>query len=294
MSGISGGPMQARITVLSGLLLLWLSHPALAQDPHALVSKVIQTELDADKTDHSRWLYYDVDNKPEGSVHKWVAETNGASLNRVLFRNGQPTTAATQRNSLESFIHDPSAQAKQRKSGQHDDKESEDLLRLLPDAFKWSVVSSSNGTTRLHFVPNPSFSPPTWSARVFAAMEGDMQVNDAQHRIISLKGRIIHEVKFCGGLCGSISPGGTFNVQRREIGPSIWQITETHVHIHGVILFFKSISEQEDETKTEFRQLPGNLSLEQAESLLMQQNPNPTTRPQSAHVSIPPQPARPH
>ena len=193
---------------------------------------------------------------------------------------------------MDSFIHDPEAQAKQRKSGQHDDKQSEELLRLLPGAFNWSIVSSRNGSTLLHFAPDPAFGPPTWASRVFAAMEGEMVVNDAQHRIASLKGRLIRDVKFCGGLCGSIHSGGTFSVERRQIAPSIWQITETHVHIDGVILFFKSISEQEDETKTQFHKLPAGASLEQAETLLMQQNPNPSQQ-QTARTSATPRSTHP-
>lgn len=281
--------MRARAIVLRGWLfagLLFLLTPLTlhALNPRDVVAQVVQTELAADKADHSRWLYYDVDRKPSGTVRKWVAETGTGSVNRILFSDGHSTTPAAQRSSMDRFIHDPDAQAKQRKSGQHDDKQSEDLLRLLPDAFNWTVVAGRNGSTLLHFVPNPAFSPPTWASRVFAAMEGDMLVDDAQHRIVSLKGHVIHNVKFCGGLCGNIHSGGTFSVERRQIAPSVWQITETHVHINGEILFFKSISEQEDETKTQFHQLPDATSLEQAETILMQQNSSPGQR-QSARAS---------
>jgi hypothetical protein len=286
--------MRTKLILRTGLL--FLVPPSLAvcaENPRAFVTQVVQTELAADQADHSRWLYYDIDRKTDGAVKKWVAETGNGSVNRVLFSGGQSTTPADQRSAMDRFIHDPDALAKQRKSGQHDDRQSEELLRLLPDAFNWTVESSNDGTTLLHFKPNPSFDPPTWASRVFAAMEGDMRVDNAQHRIASLKGRIVRDVKFCGGLCGSIHPGGTFSVERRQIAPSIWQITETHVHINGVILFFKTISEQEDEIKTQFHQLPGNISLEQAASVLMQQNPNPSQQ-ESAHVTSIPTGVRPH
>jgi hypothetical protein len=121
-------------------------------------------------------------------------------------------------------------------------------------------------------VPNPQFKPPTWESRVFSAMEGSMRIEKSQHRIVSLQGRLVHTVRFCGGLCGSLSTGGTFDVERRETGQSIWQIVETHIHIHGTALFFKNISQEEDDQKTHFQLLPGNISLQQAETKLLQQN----------------------
>ena len=96
-----------------------------------------------------------------------------------------------------------------------------------------------------------------------------MAVDAKQHRIVSLKGKLMHDVKILGGFLGALNAGGTFDVERRETGGSVWQITETHVHIQGHVLIFKSISEQEDDVKTEFKQLPADISLEQAENDLL-------------------------
>jgi hypothetical protein len=48
----------------------------------------------------------------------------------------------------------------------------------------------------------------------------------------------------------------------------VWQIAETHVHIRGHALFFKTIGEQEDEVKTDFTLVPLGTTLEQAVGLL--------------------------
>jgi hypothetical protein len=106
-------------------------------------------------------------------------------------------------------------------------------------------------------------------SRVFAAMEGDMTVDAKQHRIVSLKGRLIHDVKILGGLLGGLDAGGTFDVERRQTGMTVWQITETHVHIQGHVLIFKNISEEEDDVKTNFKQIPADVTLEQAENELL-------------------------
>lgn len=272
---LGSGLMRLGLILFAASLSLLPSLVVNAQSPRDLVTQAVQTELAASKNDHSRWLYYDIDRRPSETTRQWVAETGSGAVHRVLVDKDQPTTPAAQRNAMDRFIHDPSAQARQRKAGQQDDEQSEEMLRLLPDAFNWTILSTSStraDSTVLHFTPNPQFRPPTWEARVFAAMEGDMQVSKPEHRIMSLKGRLIREVKFCGGICGHLSSGGTFDVERRQTGAGIWQITETHVHIHGTALLFKNISEEEDEVKAQFRQLPGNISLEQAEAELLKQN----------------------
>jgi hypothetical protein len=60
-------------------------------------------------------------------------------------------------------------------------------------------------------------------------------------------------------------------VERRETGNGVWQITETHVHVAGRALLFKSISDQEDDVKSKFKEISPNLPVKAAEKLLMAQ-----------------------
>ncbi len=243
-----------------------------AQDPKQIVRQAVKTELAADAADHTRWLYYEVDRKPDLTVSQWVAQTGRGDLRRVLERNGQPLSQEAQRRQMQAFAGDQAMQAKQRKAGQHDDSQAAQMLNMLPDAFLWTKTSEQGGDTILQFTPNPHFHAPSYESRVFAAMQGEMTVNKVQHRIVSLKGRLIHDVKFGFGLLGELRAGGTFDVERRELSRGVWQITETHVHIAGRALLFKSISEQEDDEKSKFSELPGNISFDDAEKRLMAQN----------------------
>jgi len=264
--------MRTGFFILGTVLVLGQAFSAAAQDAKQIVRTAVTTEITASRDDHSRWLYYDIDRKPNDTVRQWVAETANGDLHRVLAQKGSSLTPDAQRSAMQHFIHDPDAQARQRKSGEHDDRQSEDMLRLLPDAFIWSIASKHGDRIRLHFKPDPNFKPPSWETRVFAAMEGDMEVEPTHHRIASLRGTLVHDVRFCGGLCGHLSAGGTFDVERRPTGPTVWQIVETHVHIHGTALFFKNISQEEDDQKSGFQPLPGNISLPQAEAELLKQN----------------------
>ncbi len=268
---MQGEIMLKNARVLACVFLFVLSTITRAQSDREYVEQAVRTELAADAADHTRWLYYDHDQTPGNDIRQWIAETNIGDIKRVLQLNGSNLSKDEQQRRMHSFIGNVSAQQKQRKAGQQDDRQAADMLRMLPKAFLWKKTGERDGVTILHFKPDPDFNPPTKESRVFAAMEGDMAVNNAQHRIASIKGRMIHDVKFWGGLLGSINAGGTFAVERRETGDHVWQITETHVHIEGRALLFKNISTQEDDQKTKFKQLAGNLSAADGEKLLLAQ-----------------------
>lgn len=252
-----------------------LNQISLAQTPKDYVLQAVRTELAASRNDHTHWLYFEIDRQPGKTVKQWVAQARSLSLDRVVERNGQTLPENEQRQEMNAFMSNAGAQTKQRKSGQHDDEQAAELLQMLPDAFIWTVEGEKGNDILLHFEPNLQFHPPDLEARVFAAMEGNMAIDREQHRIASLKGRLIHDVKIAYGLLGDLEAGGTFDVERRELRPHIWQITETHVHIQGHALIFKTISEEEDDVKMDFEQLADSTTLQQARSELLHQNPDP-------------------
>ncbi len=242
---------------------------AVKQDRKAqeMVRVAAQTELNASKADHSHWEYKDVDKKADGVTVARVVETEHGAISRKIEVNGRPLSAAELKREdarIDEFVRSPAQQAKQQKDGALDDKRAEEMTRMLPDAFLWSVKSDSGDTVTLGYVPNPDFDPPTMESRVFASMAGEIVVNKAQNRIQTIKGELTDDVKFGWGLLGKMDRGGTFDVERRELTPKVWQITESHVHIGGHALLFKSIGEQDDEVKSEFRPVPGQTTLEQA------------------------------
>ncbi len=268
----SCGSLLAGTAALLGLCAMARGQDTRQQDAQQIVQQAVHTELTADAADHTHWLYYEVDRKPEANVEQWVAEANKGQLTRLLKKNGESLNNAAQRDGMNQFIQSQDAQEKQRRDGEHDDDQATEMLKMLPDAFLWAKTGEQGDDITLQFKPNPQFHAPTRQARVFAAMAGDMKVDKTEHRIVSLKGRMIHDVKFWHGALGYLKAGGSFDVERRNTGGGEWQITETHVHIEGRALIFKSISEQEDDVKSRFKQLSGNISLENAESLLMKQN----------------------
>jgi hypothetical protein len=249
------------------LLVGW--EPSRAQaskDTKEIVRAAMQAELAADLNDHTRWRYRDAKRDGTDTV-SIVVETDHGSVKRVIARNGQPLSEADAKaedERVQRFIHDSAQLAKQKKDGMQDGKNAEELLRMLPDAFKWKVQSEDAQRITLHFEPNPDFHPPDMQSRVLGEMIGELVVNKEQNRIETIRGKLVNDVTIGWGLLGRLREGGTFRVERREVAPRLWQIVETHVHIEGKALFFKNIGEQQDEVQTEFTQVPAGTTLEQA------------------------------
>lgn len=73
--------------------------------------------------------------------------------------------------------------------------------------------------------------------------------------------------------CSDISDkGGAFRVKQAEVAPGHWDITLLHVNMHGRALFFKTISVQQDEMRSNFCRVPDNLTLPQAAEKLEKQS----------------------
>jgi hypothetical protein len=243
-------------------------HAVHAEDPRQIVQAAVNTQLAADRNDQSHWRYIKTEDGREKLV---VVETEHGAITRHLEVNGKPASPATlaaDDEHIQQFIHDPGMQARQRRDGAHDDKSATELLHLLPEAFDWKVESESGELITLSYKPDPNFNPPDMEARVMGSMTGTMEVTREGHRIRSFKGRLMNDVTLGFGLLARIKAGSTFDVQRREVAPGYWQISETHVHISGHALFFKTIGQQEDEVKSDFTPVPDWTTLEQAVGML--------------------------
>jgi hypothetical protein len=241
-----------------------------AQSPKEIVQQAVQTEMAASRDDHSHWRYRQEQKVPAHTT-SIVVETNLGTIKQKIEQDGhalQPEQTAAEMRRVQSFIRDPSQQQKQRRDGEHDGQSATKLLQMLPEAFTWKIGSETSDAITLAFVPNADFSPSDMEARVMGNMGGELVVDRAQHRIRTMRGKLISDVNIGFGFLGKLRQGGTFDVERREVAPRLWQITETHVHIEGRALLFKTIGQQQDEINTDFTRVPDGTTLEQAVALL--------------------------
>jgi hypothetical protein len=247
-----------------------LAAPALAQDAKQVVQLAVNAELTAARNDNAHWRY--VESEMDHCKYV-VVETEHGAIKRQIEEYGRPPSAATlaaDNENIQKFIHDPALQQKQRQNGLHDDKSATELTNLLAQAFVWRVESETPDTITLHFAPDPNFHPPDMEARVMGQMAGTMIVDRTQHRIRTFKGSLQSDITIGFGFLARLKQGGTFDIERRQLAPGVWQITESHVHIDGRALFFHSIGEQQDEVKWDFTPVPPGTTLDQAVGMLVE------------------------
>jgi hypothetical protein len=253
---------------LCGLLLF--PGPLHAQSATGIVQQAVNTEMAASHNDHSLWRYRQEEKLPIHTV-SIVVETSHGSIKQKIEENGHSLTAeqtAAEMRRIQSFVHDPKQQQQQRANNEHDDRSAAKLLEMLPKAFLWKIASETKELITLSFTPNPDFDPPDMEARVMGVMAGELVVDKGQHRIRTIRGTLSQNVYIGWGLLGKLRQGGTFDVERRELAPKLWQIVETHVHIDGRALLFKTIGQQQDEVNSDYTRVPDSTTLEQAVALL--------------------------
>ena len=260
--------------LLAFFLAMVVSGGAFAQDPKALVAAAVESELHANRTDHTAFMYRDHDVTPEHDTVFYNVETPVGNLKKKLEDHGRPLNADERRvddDARAALMASPEQMRKLQANNAHDDKQAEEMLKLLPVAFIWTVAGEKGDLTTLNFKPDPNFSPSTLEARVLSNLAGQVVIARSQDRIATIRGALVDDVKFGFGIFGRLHKGGSFQVERREVTPRHWQVTESHVHISGHALFFKTIGDQEDDVRSDFRPSPAQ-TLQQADEILRKMN----------------------
>ncbi len=253
------------------------------QDPKALVERMVQNELKARKDDHSHWMYVDALTEDATTKVNDVVETPSGTLELLISENGQPISEqqkAQEIAKLQKTAQSLKSLKKEKQQTDEDSKKATEMLQMLPNAFLYNIVDESGPMIHLRFQPNPNFDPPTREAMVFHAMAGDMYIDKKEERLSGLSGQLTSNVYFGWGLLGKLMQGGTFRITQKEVGPGHWELTLLDVHINGRALLFKTIQEQQHETRTEYRPVPNDITPEQAVALL--ENPSEKQIPVSA------------
>lgn len=239
-----------------------------------LVRAVVANELKAQYGSRSRWIYR-VEREEQGKKKaKEVVQTGQGSLDRLVAVDGQPLNAKGQQDERErigNLIRNPAEQQRLEQAKKKDAEQCIAFFKLIPDALTFTYAGRDGDLIKLSYRPTPSFQPPSREARVFHEMEGEMWVEETQRRLVRIRGRLIADVKFAGGLLGHLEKGGHFNVEQRELLPGQWDLTFMEVDMKGKALFFKTVAVKEKEHRSDFRTVPGGLTLAEAADMLTKQ-----------------------
>ncbi len=239
-----------------------------------LLRQAVNSELKAQSDDHSHWMYQDTTKDRGKEQVKWIVETRDGDLDRLLSVNGRPATKDQQKQEdqrIGRLLHKSGEQRKRQRAQKQDAEQSERLFKMLPDAVTAEFGERKDGLIEILFQPNPNFHPSSHEAAVFHAMEGRIWIDEKQNRLVEIEGHLLRPVKFYGGILGHLDQGGKFHVKQSEVAPGYWEITLLQVNMRGKALFFKTISVQQNETRSNFQRVPDNLTLTQAAEQLQKE-----------------------
>jgi hypothetical protein len=260
------------VWIIAGFLSIFLLVlPAYSQSSD-IVMRMATNEKNA-RAEKGLFSYRSAERSTRTDGHLWdenVVELNDGVLRRLIAIDGRPLTRA-ELNAEEDRIHNlvahPEDFRRLNESGRDDEAHAIQLLQLLPKAFVIFPAGEEDGCARFAFRPDPVFHPSSYEERVMHAMEGTISVKEPENRLCKLQATVTQPVEFGYGLLGRLNSGGHFSLRRSRIDAMNWKTICISAHFDGKILFLKSLSHNQETTRSQIRLLPRQLSLTQAAQL---------------------------
>jgi hypothetical protein len=235
-----------------------------------LIDEVVANEL-TDRVQQRKWMYLIDKRQGKQTLTEEQVDTKDGPFYRVLAIDGIPLDSNQRQQDkarMDRLLHDPGLQLKIKQVHDEDEQKLEKLIRLLPEAFVYDYDGIEENLIRLKFRPNSNYNPPTYEARVAHSLAGTILIDSEQKRLAKLSGRLVSRVQFGYGLLGHIDDGGTIEIGRVPVGLSQWKTALINIQLSGGLAFFKTISKQEYETRSNFRAISGDPSLSEASQIL--------------------------
>lgn len=271
--------------MLSGLaLVLALSLPLVGQtssvSPGDLVRQTAENELRA-ANEPTNFMFRARKETPHGSQTKLFVQTRDATAGMLIAINDKPLSPEQRRAEqarLQSLLSDPDELRRKQKQEKEDADRISRIVRALPNAFIYEydgiemgrpgIGKQGDELVRLKFRPNPKYSPPSRVEQVVTGMNGYLLIDANQHRIAKIDGTLYKDVSFGWGILGHLDKGGQFQVDQADIGDTGWEITRMNLNFTGKVLLIKNLVIKSNETYSDFRRVPSDLTFAQGVDLL--------------------------
>jgi hypothetical protein len=236
-----------------------------------LIKTVVANEL-RDRVQQRKWMYQIDKREGNQALREEQVETRNGPLYRVLTLDGKALTPDQRQQDdarIRRLLGDTGQQSKLKQQYEADEQKLEKLMRVMPQAFLYDYDGVDGKFVRLKFRPDPNYQPPDYEARVVHSLAGTVLIDPQEKRLARLSGQLISSVQFGWGILGHIDNGGTFEIGRVRVGPSQWKTALLNIQLSGRMILFKTVSKQQFEVRSDFREVPGDLTLPQANDLLV-------------------------
>jgi len=239
-------------------------------NPQKLVREVVENGRRL-KEDPTYWTYRELIRKEGRLETHEVCQTEAGTIDRLVAINNHPLPPEQQRREdarVQMLLANPAEIRKEKQKQREDAAKQYRMFATFPDAFRYQYAGTEGRLIRLKFGPNPDFVPDSRQEEVLHHLAGTIWVDPQQKQLARIDGELTSEVKFAGGLLGHLDQGGVFSVRFRQVDSGQWLMAGIRVNMNGKALLFKTISVQEEREFEDYRRVPSNLTLRQAEESL--------------------------
>ena len=194
-------------------------------------------------------------------------ETSAGPVHRLLLVDGHEPTSSDRKQEedrLRKLRSNPSSQESMKKTRAAEEKKADDVLRVVPDVFLFEDQGRQGDVEKLAFHPNPAYVPKSREEMVVHALSGTMLIDLQDKCFAQVFATLAQQVDFGHGLIGSLKKGGVIDIKRMRFSPGVWKTYSIKIDINGRIILFKTITEQQDETRSDFKPMAAGTSIEQA------------------------------
>jgi hypothetical protein len=235
-----------------------------------LVKAVVANEL-TDREQLLKWIWVIEKRAGKETLTEEQVETRDGPLFRLLAIDGTALTPGQREQDdarIGRLMKDPSSLQKLKQAEGDDELKLQKMLSLMPNAFLYDYDGAGETVVRVKFRPNPEYTAATYEARVIHSLAGTILIDPERKRMRKIACTLVNRVEFGYGLLGRID-SGTVELERVEVGTLQWKTAFINIHFSGRVAFFKTISKDQYERRSDFREVASDLSLSDGKELLL-------------------------
>jgi hypothetical protein len=261
-----------RFLILASLPAFAATGGSAANPPQgdALVKRALAAEVSNAANPQQPMRYKLRKSSPHFTSTKEIFETRDGAVARLVAIDDRPLNPDDEQKEqarLDQLMHDPSRQRHRKQAQDADAGRALKVLRVLPEAFKYSYAGSEIGPSgrveKFDFEPNPQFDPPDLETQVLTEMKGQLWIDAAQERVIRLEGHLQEDVDFGWGILGRLNKGGWILLEQADVGDRQWRIVHFKMNMSGRVIFKNKVFDTVED-QSQFAPVATGLSYQQA------------------------------
>jgi hypothetical protein len=257
---------------MAGIATLMISSLVPAKDVTATpdANSIIQQSVAANQRDWNaepEYSYSETIKSGKGTKTWQVTMLYGSPYRKLIRENGEPLSAAEQKNEEEKFrkaVAEWRSESAQQAAGriadyEKDRKRDHRLMEELTRAFEFQLTGKAQMAGRSVYVlratPRTGYQPTDRETRVLKGMRGTLWIDQQSFQWVRVQAEVVSPVTIEGFLA-TVEPGTRFELEKMPVADGIWQPKHFSVRSHSKVLLVFHHQRGEDDTWFDYQKTP--------------------------------------